>query len=164
MYKEKKFRVRPDRGDPGGHRHGPRPITGPDVQRVFLMDGDAIVDRGRRSCSSILEKLYDCLPSLLEKVTAYAGPRSTLSKTPEELKRPPRGRAVPGLSGGGERQRRGAAVHPQGGAPPRQMLQAGQRLVEAGIDLWVTIILGITGEGGDWRGARPVHRPASSTK
>ena len=33
------------------------------------------------------------------------------------------------------------------------MLQAGKNLVEAGIDLWVTVILGITGannEGGDW--------------
>ena len=37
------------------------------------------------------------------------------------------------------------------GVNAQQMLQAGQRLVEAGIDLWVTIILGITGEGGDWR-------------
>ena len=35
-----------------------------------------------------------------------------------------------------------------------QMLLAGQRLVEAGIDLWVTVILGMTGangEGGDWQ-------------
>ena len=34
------------------------------------------------------------------------------------------------------------------------MLEAGQRLVEAGIDLWTTVILGLTGargEGGDWR-------------
>ena len=37
------------------------------------------------------------------------------------------------------------------GVGAQQMLQAGQRLVEAGIDLWVTVILGITGEGGDWK-------------
>ena len=37
------------------------------------------------------------------------------------------------------------------GVNAQQMLQAGQRLVEAGIDLWVTVILGITGEGGDWQ-------------
>ena len=34
---------------------------------------------------SILDALYDAFPSL-EKVTTYAGPLSTLSKTPEELK------------------------------------------------------------------------------
>jgi hypothetical protein len=39
------------------------------------------------------------------------------------------------------------------GCSAQEMLLAGRRLVEAGIDLWVTIILGMTGangEGGDW--------------
>ena len=39
------------------------------------------------------------------------------------------------------------------GCTADEMLLAGQRLVEAGIDLWCTVILGMTGangEGGDW--------------
>ena len=47
--------------------------------------------------------------------------------------------------------RRGCPGHK--GCSAEQMLLAGQRLVEAGIDLWVTIILGMTGangEGGNW--------------
>ena len=40
------------------------------------------------------------------------------------------------------------------GVTAKEMLLAGQRLVAAGIDLWVTVILGMTGargEGGDWK-------------
>ena len=39
----------PGGGDPGGHRHGPRTTTGPMCERVFLMDGDAIVMRTERA-------------------------------------------------------------------------------------------------------------------
>jgi len=36
------------------------------------------------------------------------------------------------------------------GCTAAQMLKAGQNLVEAGIDLWAILILGLTGQGGDW--------------
>ena len=76
------------------------------------MDGDAIVMRTEQLLQ-ILKKLYAAFPKL-QKVTTYAGPRSTLSKTPEELRAPAGGRTDPGLSGGGERQRRSAPGHPKG--------------------------------------------------
>ena len=150
MYKEKKFRIRPvpeilEDIDMA------RDYYGPGLQRVFLMDGDAIIMK-TEELLQILGKLYKTFPKL-EKVTLYAGPKSTLSKTPEELRtlhEAGLSRAYLGVESGSEQVLR--FIHK--GCSADQMLLAGQRLVEAGIDLWVTIILGMTGangEGGDWR-------------
>ncbi len=147
MYKEKKFRIRPTQ-EILEDIDMARAYYGPGLQRVFLMDGDAIIIK-TEDLLRILRKLYDTFPAL-EKVTLYAGPRSTLSKTPEELKAlhdAGLSRAYLGVESGSDAVLK--FIHK--GVNARQMLQAGQRLVEAGIDLWVTIILGITGEGGDWR-------------
>ncbi len=147
MYKEKKFRIRPTQ-DILEDIDMARAYYGPGLQRVFLMDGDAIIIK-TEDLLRILRKLYDTFPAL-EKVTLYAGPRSTLSKTPEELKAlhdAGLSRAYLGVESGSDAVLK--FIHK--GVNAQQMLQAGQRLVEAGIDLWVTIILGITGEGGDWR-------------
>lgn len=114
------------------------------------MDGDAII-MNTEDLLQILHKLYAKFPRL-EKVTLYAGPRSTLSKTPEELRtlhEAGLSRAYLGVESGSERVLQ--FIHK--GCTAEQMLLAGQRLVEAGIDLWVTVILGMTGangEGGDW--------------
>lgn len=147
MYKEKKFRIRPTE-EILEDIDMARAYYGPGLQRVFLMDGDAIIIK-TEDLLRILRKLYDTFPAL-EKVTLYAGPRSTLSKTPEELKTlhdAGLSRAYLGVESGSDAVLK--FIHK--GVNAQQMLQAGQRLVEAGIDLWVTIILGITGEGGDWR-------------
>ena len=149
MYKEKKFRIRPV-ADILEDIDMARDYYGPDLRRVFLMDGDAIIMK-TEELLQILRKLYDCFPRL-EKVTLYAGPRSTLSKTPEELRtlhEAGLSRAYLGVESGSDRVLQ--FIHK--GCSAEQMLLAGQRLVEAGIDLWVTIILGMTGangEGGDW--------------
>ena len=147
MYKEKKFRIRPTQ-EILEDIDMARAYYGPGLQRVFLMDGDAIIIK-TEALLRILRKLYDTFPAL-EKVTLYAGPRSTLSKSPEELKAlhdAGLSRAYLGVESGSDAVLK--FIHK--GVNAQQMLQAGQRLVEAGIDLWVTIILGITGEGGDWR-------------
>jgi len=146
MYKEKQFRIRP-LAEILEDIDMAREYYGPYVQRVFLMDGDAIVMKTDDQLQ-ILEKLYRTFPRL-EKVTTYAGPRSTLSKSPEELKllhESGLSRAYLGVESGSAKVLRD--VHK--GCTVDEMLLAGQRLVEAGIDLWVTIILGITGEDGDW--------------
>lgn len=149
MYKEKKFRIRPV-ADILEDIDMARDYYGPDLRRVFLMDGDAIIMK-TEELLQILRKLYDCFPRL-EKVTLYAGPRSTLSKTPEELRtlhEAGLSRAYLGVESGSGRVLQ--FIHK--GCSAEEMLLAGQRLVEAGIDLWVTIILGMTGangEGGDW--------------
>ena len=150
MYKEKKFRIRPvpeilEDIDMA------RDYYGPGLQRVFLMDGDAIIMK-TEELLQILGKLYKTFPKL-EKVTLYAGPKSTLSKTPEELRtlrEAGLSRAYLGVESGSDQ----VLQFIRKGCSAGQMLLAGQRLVEAGIDLWVTIILGMTGangEGGDWR-------------
>ena len=88
MYKEKKFRIRPV-ADILEDIDMARDYYGPELRRVFLMDGDAIIMK-TEELLQILHKLYDRFPKL-EKVTLYAGPKSTLSKTPEEL------RTLPGV-------------------------------------------------------------------
>lgn len=149
MYKEKKFRIRPV-ADILEDIDMARDYYGPDLLRVFLMDGDAIIMK-TEELLQILRKLYDKFPRL-EKVTLYAGPKSTLSKTPEELRtlhEAGLSRAYLGVESGSDQVLQ--FIHK--GCSAQEMLLAGRRLVEAGIDLWVTIILGMTGangEGGDW--------------
>ena len=146
MYKEKTFRIRPveeilEDIDMALDYYGPR------VERVFLMDGDAIIMK-TEDLLKILRKLYAAFPRL-EKVTLYAGPRSTLTKSPDELKELHQAglsRAYLGVESGSQAVL--DFIHK--GCTVSQMLQAGQNLVAAGIDLWVTVILGITGQGGDW--------------
>ncbi len=149
MYKEKKFRIRPveeilEDIDMALDYYGPG------LQRVFLMDGDAIIMR-TEDLLRVLRKLYETFPAL-EKVTLYAGPKSTLSKTPEELKslhEAGLSRAYLGVESGSDTVLK--FIHK--GVDAETMLRAGRALVEAGIDLWVTVILGMTGangEGGGW--------------
>ena len=150
MYKEKKFRIRPV-SEILEDIDMARDYYGPELRRVFLMDGDAIIMK-TEELLQILHKLYEKFPKL-EKVTLYAGPKSTLSKTPEELStlyKAGLSRAYLGGESGSEQVLQ--FIHK--GCSAEQMLLAGQRRVEAGIDLWVTVILGMTGargEGGDWK-------------
>ena len=149
MYKEKKFRIRPTE-EILEDIDMAREYYGPNLRRVFLMDGDAIIIKTEEMLK-ILHKLYETFP-LLEKVTVYAGPKSTLSKSPEELKMlhdAGLSRAYLGVESGSDE----VLKFIKKGCTAEEMLLAGQRLVEAGIDLWCTVILGMTGangEGGDW--------------
>lgn len=146
MYKEKQFRVRPleeilEDIDMA------RDYYGPGVERVFLMDGDAIVMKTEQLLK-ILEKLYCNFPNL-QKVTTYAGPKSTLSKSVSELKELHAAgltRAYLGVESGSD----AVLTAINKGCTAAQMLKAGQNLVEAGIDLWAILILGLTGQDGDW--------------
>lgn len=147
MYKEKKFRIRPleeilEDIDMALDYYGPN------VERVFLMDGDAIVMKTGQLLK-ILEKLYRNFPNL-KKVTTYAGPNSTLAKSVSELtelRQAGLTRAYLGVESGSDAVL--SAI--QKGCTATQMLQAGQNLVQAGIDLWAIVILGLTGQDGDWR-------------
>ena len=79
MYKEKKFRIRPVE-EILEDIDMARDYYGPGLKRVFLMDGDAVIMK-TDDLIRVLRKLYDTFPAL-EKVTTYAGPRSTLAKSP----------------------------------------------------------------------------------
>ena len=143
MYRDKKFRVRP-MADILEDIRMAKAYYG-DVRRVFLCDGDAIVMR-TNDLVTILDALYAAFPSL-EKVTTYAGPRSTLTKTPEELKllrEHGLARAYLGVETGSGTLLRKVKK----GVDAQEMLEAGVRLREAGIDLWVMILLGLGGREG----------------
>lgn len=117
------------------------------VQRVFLCDGDAIILK-TEDMLKILNKLYHTFP-MLEKVTTYAGPRSTLGKTVEDLtalRKAGLSRAYLGVESGSDK----VLSQVNKGVSAEEMLQAGKNLVEAGIDLWAIVIMGLTGADGDW--------------
>ena len=143
MYKDKQFHIRPLEEI---HKdiEMARVYYGGAKTRVFLCDGDAIVMK-QEDLISILDHLYEAFPNL-EKVTTYAGPRSTLSKTPEqlaELRRHGLARAYLGVETGSDTLLQ--QVHK--GVSAQEMLEAGVRLREAGFDLWVMVILGLAGPG-----------------
>ena len=138
MYKSKKFRIRPteeileDIDMALDH-------FGPGLERVFLMDGDATIIP-TDELLKILEKLYQTFPNL-QKVTTYAGPRSTLAKSVDELKalrQAGLNRAYLGVESGSDAVL--SAIHK--GVNAQQMLEAGQRLA--------IVIMGLTGQDGDW--------------
>ena len=146
MYKTKRFRIRPTQ-EILEDIDMALDYYGPGLRRVFLMDGDAIVMK-TEELLRVLHKLYSTFPAL-EKVTVYAGPRSTLSKSPEELqalRQAGLSRAYLGVESGSDAVL--SAIHK--GCTAHEMLLAGQRLAEAGIDLWAIVIMGLTGRGGDW--------------
>lgn len=142
MYRDKKFHIRPMEDILEDIRMA-KACYG-DVERVFLCDGDAIIMR-TGDLLTILRALYDTFPSL-QKVTTYAGPQSTLSKTLEELRalrEAGLARAYLGVETGCDSLLRD--IHKGVGAA--EMLEAGKRLREAGMDLWVMVLLGLAGQG-----------------
>lgn len=142
MYKDKVFHVR-DMADILEDIRMAKAYYG-DVTRVFLCDGDAI-GMETEDLLRILQALYEAFPSLT-KVGVYAGPRSTLSKTPEELRALRKAgltRAYLGVETGSD-----ALLKQIGkGVDASQMLQAGTMLREAGMDLWAMVLLGLAGSG-----------------
>lgn len=115
----------------------------PLVNRVFLCDGDAIA-MDTEDLLLILSKLYEAFP-LLERVSTYAGPRSTLNKTPEELKAlydAGLTRAYLGVETGWD----DLLYRVNKGVRAGEMLEAGTRLRESGMDLWDMVIIGLAGE------------------
>ena len=113
------------------------------MRRVFLCDGDAIVMKTEDLLEIIGEIKKDFPHCRL--ISTYAGPRSTLSKTPEELKilhEAGLGRAYLGIETGMEALLKSTNK----GVSRAEMLEAGLRLRNAGIDLWGIILIGLGGK------------------
>ena len=143
MYKEKKFHIRPMKAIIEDIAMA-REYYGPNVDKVFLCDGDAIVMR-QEQLLQILEALYAAFPHL-RQVTVYAGTRSTMTKTQEqliELRQAGLTRAYLGVESGWDE----LLVKVNKGVTTEKMLQAAALLKGANIDLWVTVILGLGGPG-----------------
>ena len=142
MYKTKQFRVRPLEelraeiaAVPPHHREH--------IRRVFLADGDALV-YPQAGLRELLAELGAAFPNL-QRVGAYASPKSLTTKTREEFEelRAARLRILYfGLeSGDGPTLQ---AVNK--GYSPEEMLALCQKARDAGIKLSVTAILGLAGQ------------------
>ena len=120
----------------------------PDTETVFIADGDAIA-LPMDYLLKVLERLKLAVPRL-RRITSYAGPISTMQKTPEELKalhEAGLGRVYLGVETGDSE----LLAKVKKGVDAEGMLKAGLALKDAGFDLWVTVIAGLEGAGEGWR-------------
>ena len=141
MYKGKRFRIRSMDDIIGDIREAAAFYN--QYEKVFLCDGDAIVLKTEDLLEIIGEIKKDFPHCRL--ISTYAGPRSTLSKTPEELKilhEAGLGRAYLGIETGMEALLKSTNK----GVTRAEMLEAGLRLRNAGIDLWGIILIGLGGK------------------
>jgi len=142
MYKDKKYRVRQTAEIMEDIRMAKDSYG--DVEKVFLCDGDAIAI-GTETLLGIIHALYATFPSL-RHVGSYVGPQSTLAKSPEELsalRKAGLTKAYIGVETGDDE----LLAKVKKGVGYAEMLLAGQRLVEAGINLSVMVLLGLAGPG-----------------
>jgi radical SAM superfamily enzyme YgiQ (UPF0313 family) len=143
MYKSKRYHVRPLE-DVLEDIQMAKSTWYRNTETVFLCDGDAI-NLPMDYLLTVLKALYEAFPHL-RRVTTYAGPLSTLRKTPEELatiRKAGLQRTYLGVETGDD----ALLKHVHKGVGADGMLEAGQRLVAAGFDLWAIIITGLEGGG-----------------
>ncbi len=114
----------------------------PHVRRVFLADGDALV-LSVSKLERILNKLRAELPDL-ERVTAYAGPKNFRNKTTLELSRLKQA-GLQMLYIGAESGDDEVLCRIDKGVTAQEMIELCRKPQEAGIDLSITVILGLGG-------------------
>lgn len=153
MYKGKKFRVRPLDDILWDIRE--TAFFYNQYEKVFICDGDAIA-MDTEDLLKIIREIKIAFPKC-RLISTYAGPKSTLSKTPEELKRLREaglGRAYLGIETGMDALLKSTNK----GVDRAQMLEAGLRLRNAGIDLWGIILIGLGGKPLSMENARETAR------
>jgi radical SAM superfamily enzyme YgiQ (UPF0313 family) len=142
MYKDKRYRVRHLDDILTDIRMAKEQYG--DVEKVFLCDGDAIAIPTPQLLK-ILEALYGAFPSL-RHVGTYVGPTSVLAKPIDELvslRRAGLAKAYLGVETGDDR----LLKEVRKGVSASEMLEAGTRLVEAGMNLSSMVLLGLAGRG-----------------
>lgn len=120
------------------------------VRRVFLADGDALVLKTSRLLG-ILEVLRNTFPNL-QRVSTYAAPKDILRKSPEELV----ALREAGLKLFYYGMESGDSVTLKAvnkGVDGPESIEAGKRVIAAGIKLSMMIILGLAGADGTERHA-----------
>jgi radical SAM superfamily enzyme YgiQ (UPF0313 family) len=133
----------------------------PQVHRIFLADGDAVVlSTGR--LLEILERISRRFPRL-ERVTAYASPRNLMKKSVDEL------RAIReaglsmvyvGIESGDDEVLRRIDKR----STSAEMIEGCLKAKEAGIALSLTVILGLGGPAGSQRHAEETARVLNRIK
>ena len=113
------------------------------VKRIFLADGDALA-MDTDTLLAILKKLTDSFPEA-ERISVYAGPKNILAKTERELSAIRQAGvklAYLGLESGDAE----VLQTIKKGVSPEEMIEAASRVRAAGIDLSLTVILGLGGK------------------
>jgi radical SAM superfamily enzyme YgiQ (UPF0313 family) len=139
-YRKKRFRVRPEQELFDEIDWAAEELPG--LRRVFLADGDAVVLSTSRLLR-ILERLYDRIPSL-RRVTAYASPQNLVRKSVEDfqqLKDAGLTMIYIGVESGDDEvlDRVGKGVSAE------EICSLCLKPQQAGIDLSITVILGLGG-------------------
>ena len=142
MYKDRKYRVRSLDEIKEDIRMAKAHYG--DLEKVFLCDGDAVAIE-TDMLLEILRTLYQTFASL-RHVGTYVGPQSTLSKSMSELtalRAAGLTKAYLGVESGDDR----VLAEIKKGVSAEEMLEAGQNLVAADINLSSMVLLGIAGKG-----------------
>lgn len=140
MYKGKKFRIKPLEETIGDIREAAAYYN--QYEKVFICDGDAIAIP-TADLLEIIQEIRRDFPHC-RLISTYAGPKSTLSKTPEELKtlrEAGLGRAYLGIETGMNTLLQSTNK----GVNREEMREAGLLLRNSGIDLWGIILIGLGG-------------------
>lgn len=140
MYKGKKFRIKPLEETIGDIREAAAYYN--QYEKVFICDGDAIAIP-TADLLEIIQEIRRDFPHC-RLISTYAGPKSTLSKTPEELKtlrEAGLGRAYLGIETGMNTLLQSTNK----GVNQEEMREAGLLLRNSGIDLWGIILIGLGG-------------------
>jgi radical SAM superfamily enzyme YgiQ (UPF0313 family) len=148
-YRDKRFRIKDDALILSDIRYAARHMQSED--RLFLMDGDALIIPQPR-LMWILERIEEHLP-WVKRVGAYANAKSIKKKSLEELtqlRRHGLGILYYGVETGDDEIR--TAIHK--GSTAATAIEMGRRVREAGIQLSVTVLLGIGGREHSLRHAR----------
>jgi radical SAM superfamily enzyme YgiQ (UPF0313 family) len=139
---QKKFRVRPVREILDDLEEARRTLGGR-VGRIFFLDSNALVMR-TQPLVEITERAYALFPSL-ERVSVYACAGDILRKTPEELKRVREAGLkllYVGLESGNEKV---LELHNKG-STVEENVQACSKAMDAGLEVSITLILGLGGK------------------
>lgn len=148
-YKEKRFRIKDEETIFQDIRWAARNLR--DRDRLFLMDGDALIIPQERLVR-IMDAINENMP-WLQRIGLYANAKSIRKKTPEQLRELAEkklGIVYLGLESGDDRVLE--AVNK--GSTAGQFIEAGQKVRQAGIQLSVTVLLGIAGTQGSLEHAR----------
>ena len=127
--------------------------------RVFLMDGDALIIPQKR-LMWILDQIKEHLP-WVKRVGSYANTKSIKMKTPEELeqlKKNGLGILYLGVETGDDELRKKIRK----GSTAQTCIEMGKKVRVAGIKLSVTVLLGVAGREGSIEHARATGRLLSA--
>jgi radical SAM superfamily enzyme YgiQ (UPF0313 family) len=148
-YKDKRFTIKDDRIILSDILFASKYMRRQD--QVFLMDGDALIIPQKR-LMWILDRIKEHLP-WVKRVGAYANAKSIKMKTLEELielRKNGLGILYYGVETGDDELRKKITK----GSDAKTCIEMGRKVIEAGIKLSVTVLLGIAGKAGSMRHAK----------